>query len=202
VLSYRASGHFTNGFVISSLATDAHSFRDLVKVDTYVTAQDRSKLESFMMQWSGESVVHSPLILWRKWTRTGMHKVRPMLFYKAILISGRCRWPPLRCHVSQLIEISLSTSRHLSPVSPYLLPRFKQDKCKTNAPSTKRIIPFRRILFTVVSHCRDREISSFLFCTRCYSRRYMPISDLNLNDRFNAKVSWANWKGIQESVSI
>jgi len=171
VLRYRASDHFTNGFVISSLATDAHSFREVVKVDTRVAAQDRSKLESFMMQWSGETVVRSPLILRRKWTRTSMHKVRPMLFYKAVLISGRCRWPPLKCHVSRLIEISLSTSRHLSPVSPYLFPRFKQDKCKTNASSTKRIIPFRRILFTVVSRCRDRKISSFLFCTRCCPQR-------------------------------
>jgi len=131
---YRASRHFTSDFAISPLATDAHSFREVVRVDTRVAIQDRSKLESFMMQWSGETVVHSPLILQRKWTRTGMRKVRPMLFHKTVLISGCCRRPRQICHVSRLIEISLSTSRHLSPVYPYLLSRFKQDKCKANVP--------------------------------------------------------------------
>lgn len=45
--------------VISSFATDAHTFQKIVEIDTRVAAQDRgSKLESFVMQWFGETVVY------------------------------------------------------------------------------------------------------------------------------------------------
>lgn len=63
-----------------------------------------------------DTVVRSPLNSQRKWTRTGMHKVRAKLFRTSVLIfRTHYRWLLSGRHVPCLIEISLR---------PYFSPSF------------------------------------------------------------------------------